>query len=183
MSIDTLAIGIGLAYTLFALLCVLLVVAGLPGTWLMILAAIIVDCVDRMWLPPGSPLTFHPVTIVVAIVVGLVGELLEFAMSAVGAQRFGATKRGMLGAMIGGVAGALAGTALIWIPILGTIVGALVGTAAGAVIGETWRGQKSMKEATQPAIGAVIGRVLGTLAKLPVAVIVLAILVVAVFRP
>jgi uncharacterized protein YqgC (DUF456 family) len=178
MSIDTLAIGIGLAYTLFALLCVLLVVAGLPGTWLMILAAIIVDCVDRMWLPPGSPLTFHPVTIVVAIVVGLVGELLEFAMSAVGA-----TKRGMLGAMIGGVAGALAGTALIWIPILGTIVGALVGTAAGAVIGETWRGQKSMKEATQPAIGAVIGRVLGTLAKLPVAVIVLAILVVAVFRP
>lgn len=182
MNIDTIAIGIGTAYAFFGLLCVLLVVAGLPGTWLMILAAIAIDCLDRIWLPAGSPLTFHPLSILAAILVGLVGELLEFALSAVGAQRFGASRRGMVGAMLGGLGGALAGTALIWIPVVGTIIGALLGTAAGAVIGETWGGQKTMQEAAKPAIGAVIGRVLGTLAKLPVAMIVFVILVVSVFR-
>lgn len=182
MTIESIPIGVGIGFAFFGLLCVLLVVAGLPGTWLLIAAAIAIDCLDWLWLPPGSPLTFHPLTIIAAVLVGLVGEALEFALSAAGAKRFGATKRGMLGAVIGGVVGALAGTALIWIPIVGTFIGALAGTAAGAIIGETSDGKKTMREAAQPAIGAVIGRVLGTLAKLPIAVIVLAILAVAVFR-
>ena len=182
MFIESIPIGVGIGFAFFGLLCVLLVVAGLPGTWIMIAAAIAVDCLDWLWLPPGSPLTFHPLTIVAAVLVGLVGEALEFALSAAGAKQFGASRRGMIGAVIGGVVGALAGTVFIWIPILGTLIGALVGTAAGAIIGETSDGKKSMREATRPAIGAVIGRVLGTLAKLPIAVIVLAILAIAVFR-
>ncbi len=182
MMIESIPIGVGIGFASFGLLCVLLVVAGLPGTWVLIAAAILIDCLDWMWLPPGAPLTFHPLTLIAAILVGLVGEALEFALAAAGAKRFGASRRGMIGAVIGGVAGALAGTALIWIPIVGTFIGALAGTAAGAIIGETSDGKKTMREAAQPAIGAVIGRVLGTLAKLPVAVIVLAILAVAVFR-
>ncbi|MEY3143444.1 MAG: hypothetical protein RLY21_1937 [Planctomycetota bacterium] len=182
MTIESIPIGVGVGFAFFGLLCVLLVVAGLPGTWILIAAAILIDCLDWLWLPPGSPLTFHPLTLIAAVLVGLVGEALEFALSAAGAKRFGATKRGMLGAVIGGVIGAIAGTALIWIPIIGTFIGALAGTAAGAIIGETSDGKKTMREAAQPALGAVLGRVLGTLAKLPIAVIVLAILAVAVFR-
>lgn len=179
---DSIPLTVGAGYALFGLLCVFLVVVGLPGTWILIAGAIVIDCLDWLWLPPGSPLTFHPLTIIAAILVGLVGEALEFALSAAGARRFGASKRGMLGAVIGGVVGAIAGTLLIWIPVVGTLVGALAGTAAGAIIGETSDGKKTIREATQPAIGAVIGRVLGTLAKLPVAVAVWIIFAIAVFR-
>lgn len=182
MTIESIPIGVGIGFASFGLLCILIVVAGLPGTWLLIAAAIAIDCLDWLWLPPGSPLTFHPLTIIAAILVALVGEALEFALSAAGAKRFGASKRGMLGSVIGGMVGALAGTLLIWIPVVGTLVGALVGTAAGAIIGETSDGKKTMRDATQPAIGAVIGRVLGTLAKLPIAVVVWIIFAVAVFR-
>ena len=182
MNLDTLPIGIGLMHATFGVLCVFLVVAGLPGAWLMIVSAILIDCFDWLWLAPDAPLTFHPLTIVAAILVALVGEALEFALSAAGAKRFGASRRGMIGSVIGGVVGAVAGTLFIWIPIVGTLVGALAGTAAGAIIGETSDGKRTMREATQPAVGAVIGRVLGTLAKLPIAVVVWVILAIAAFR-
>ena len=178
--IDSIPIGLALGYGLFALLCVFLVIVGLPGTWIMIGGAILIDCLDWLWLPPGSPFTFHPLTIVAAILVGLVGELLEFLLAATGAKKFGASKRGMFGAIIGGVIGALVGTAFL--PIVGTLVGAVLGTAAGAIAGETYGGEKSVREAARPAVGAVIGRVLGTLAKLPIAVIVWLILAIAAFR-
>jgi uncharacterized protein YqgC (DUF456 family) len=180
--LDSLPIGIGVAYSLFGLLCIFLVIAGLPGTWIMIGGAILIDCLDWLWLPPGSPLTFHPLTIVAAVLVGAVGEILESFLSAAGARSFGASKRGMIGSIIGGVVGALVGTVVIWIPVLGTLMGAVLGTAAGAIVGETWGGERTIRDSAKPALGAVIGRVLGTLAKLPVAVAVWIILAIAAFR-
>lgn len=182
MTPDAIPIGIATSFAFFGALCVLLVVAGIPGTWILIGAAILIDCLDRLWLPDGAPLTFHPVTILVAIAVGLVGEALEFALSAFGAKRFGASRRGMVGSMVGGVAGALAGTVLLPLPPLGTLFGAAIGTALGAIAGETWGGEKSLRESARPALGAVIGRVLGTLAKLPVALAVWILLGIAAFR-
>lgn len=180
--IETIPTAVSIGFGVFGLACVLLVIAGLPGTWILVGAAILVDCLDWLWLPPGAPFTFHPLTILAAVLVGLVGEALEFALSAAGARRFGASRRGMIGSVIGGVAGALFGTVLIWVPIVGTLIGALLGTAAGAVLGEISDGRKTLHDAAQPAIGAVIGRVLGTLAKLPIAVIVFVLLVIAAFR-
>lgn len=180
--IDSLPTAIAIGFSFFGLLCVLLVVAGLPGTWILIGGAVLVDCLDWLWLPEGAPLTFHPLTLVAAVLVGLVGEALEFSLSAAGAARFGASRRGMVGSVIGGVVGAIFGTIFIWIPIIGTIIGALVGTAAGAVVGEVSDGRKTLRDAAQPALGAVIGRILGTLAKLPIAIVVFIVLAVAVFR-
>jgi uncharacterized protein YqgC (DUF456 family) len=109
-----------------------------------------------------------------------IGELLEFMLSAFGAKRFGASRSGMFGSIIGGFVGALCGTVLLPLPIFGTLVGALLGTATGAVIGEMRHGRK-FGETTRPALGAVLGRLLGTLAKFPCAIIVLAILAAAAF--
>lgn len=176
------ATSVAVAFSVFGGACMLLVVAGLPGTWILIAAAIVVDCLDWLWLPPGSPLTFHPVTIVAAIAVGLVGEALEFALSAFGAKRFGASWRGMLGSVVGGVVGAIAGTFLIPVLLVGTLLGAALGTAAGAIIGELARGDRTLQDAARPALGAVIGRLLGTLAKLPVAIAVWIVLAIAAFR-
>lgn len=182
MTPDAIPIGIAACFTAFGALCVLLVIAGLPGTWVLIGAAIAIDCLDWLWLPEGAPFTFHPVTIMAAILVGLVGEALEFALSAIGAKRFGASRRGMVGSVIGGVAGAIAGTFLLPLPPLGTLLGAALGTGAGAFIGEMSGGERTLRESARPAMGAVIGRVLGTLAKLPVALVVWIVLAIAAFR-
>lgn len=176
LSVEVLVSG---GFAIFALLCVGLVVVGLPGAWVMIAAAIAIDLLDGLWLPAGAPLTFHPLTIAAAALVAGIGELLEFLLSAAGAKRFGASGRGMLGSVVGGVLGALGGTVIL--PIAGTIMGALIGTAAGAILGELSHGNRTLRDTARPATGAVVGRLLGTLAKLPCAALVAVILVVAVF--
>jgi len=171
---------VAFGFTLFGVLCVGLVMAGLPGAWILIAAAVGIDLLDWLWLPADAPSTFHPLTIVAAGIVAGIGELLEFMLSAFGAKRFGASRSGMFGSIIGGFVGALCGTVLLPLPIFGTLVGALLGTATGAVIGEMRHGRK-FGETTRPALGAVLGRLLGTLAKFPCAIIVLAILAAAAF--
>lgn len=177
----SIAPAVAACFGAFGVLCVGLVLVGLPGAWVLIATAIAVDCLDSLWLPAGAPLTFHPLTILAAIVVAAAGELLELVLSAAGARRFGATRGGMIGSMIGGVIGAIGGTVFIPLPILGTLAGALAGTALGAVAGELHSGKRTLAQTAAPATGAVIGRVLGTLAKLPCALIVLVILAVAAF--
>lgn len=175
----SIAVTVAIAYALLGAVCVLLVVAALPGTWILIAAAIVIDLIDRLWLAPGDPLTFHPLTILACIAVAAFGELLEFLLSAAGAKRFGASGRGMLGSVVGGVLGALVGSLVF--PIVGTIIGAAVGTAAGAVVGELSTGERALKETAMPATGAVLGRLLGTLAKLPIALAVWTTLAIAAF--
>lgn len=172
---------VALGFATLGLLAVGLVVVGLPGAWLLIAAAIATDLLQGMWTPAGAPLMFHPVTIGAAVAVATAGEVLEFALSAAGAKRFGASRAGMIGSIAGGMLGALAGTCAIPIPVAGTLAGALLGTAAGAVLGELAGGRKSIQETARPATGAVIGRLIGTLAKLPCAAIVFLILAVAAF--
>ena len=69
---------VALGFTLFGVLCVGVVLAGLPGAWILIGAATAIDLLDWIWLAPGSPLTFHPLTIAAAGVVAATGELLQF---------------------------------------------------------------------------------------------------------
>lgn len=179
---EAIATTVGVGFALLGAACMVLVVAGIPGTWILIGAAILVDFLDWLWLPPGSPLTFHPITLAIAVVVALVGEGLELLLSAFGARRFGASWRGMLGSVVGGVLGAIFGTFTIPILVVGTLAGAAVGTALGAVVGELWTGERTLRDSTQPALGAVIGRVLGMLVKLPIALVVWVVLAIAAFR-
>ena len=180
-ALDLLPTGLAIGFAAFGALCVLLVVAGIPGTWILIAAAVLIDGFDWLWLPEGSPFTFHPITILVAVALGAVGEALEFGLAALGAKRFGASKRGMISAIVGGMVGGLVATFAIPIPIVGTLLGAAIGTALGAIIGETWNGERTLAQSAKPALGAVIGRVLGTLAKLPVALSVWLLLAVTAF--
>ena len=118
----------GVGFTLWGAVCMLALISGLPGTWILIGTATLVDLIDRLWLPSGAPLTFHPLTLAACALLAGVGELLEFLLSAAGAKKFGASARGMWGSVIGGMLGAIGGTFVI--PIVGTIIGAAVGTAA-----------------------------------------------------
>ena len=63
-------------------------------------------------------------------------------------------------------------------------MGAIVGTFVGAVAGELSSGTDTkVRDTLRPATGATIGRILGTLSKLPIAVAIWAGLSIAAFWP
>jgi uncharacterized protein len=136
--------------------------------------ALVVTGVAGLVLPamPGAPLLFAGLgvaawaedfafvgwgTLVVLAVLALLTYVVDFAATAFGAKRFGASKRAILGAVIGGVVGLFFG-----------LPGVVVGPFAGAVIGEL-SAQRGLHAATRAGIGATIGLAFGVAAKLALA--------------
>lgn len=115
-------------------------------------------------------------TLGIAAGLALIGELIEFGASAVGAAKAGGTRRGAIGSIIGALVGAIGGSLIV--PILGTIIGAALGAGLGALIFERHDGRKTWKEASKIGAGAAAGRLVATLAKVVVACIVAVILIV-----
>ena len=116
--------------------CTVIVLIGLPGTWLMIALAFGLSLTQRLWAPSGSEWLVPWWVFLIGIVIAIIGEVLEFMAGALGAKKGGASKQGMLGALIGGFAGTLIGTFVIPIPIVGSLIGAIIGCGIGAIIGE-----------------------------------------------
>ena len=81
----------------------------------------------------------------------------DLMASAFGAKRYGASPRAVTGAVIGAVVGIFFG-----------LVGVLLGPFFGAVIGE-FSTQRHLGKAGRAGIGATVGIVLGTAAKLAIA--------------
>ena len=117
---------VALLFTLLGLGCLVLVVIGLPGTWIMIGLAVAVELLDRHYLDAADPETYGWWAIGACAALALVGEVLEAGAGAAGTRAGGGSRRGMVGAMIGGIVGAIVFTPLIPIPIVGTLIGALV---------------------------------------------------------
>lgn len=178
---EWLALLVAVLFSLLGLVCVFLVVLGLPGTWIMIALAAVIEWVDQWYLSTDPPRTFGLSILLICLVLAGIGEVLEFFAGMLGAKQAGSTGRGMAGALIGGLVGGILGVG-IPIPVLGPLIGAIVGTFGGALVGElTHPEAKRLRESLGPATGATVGRVLGTLAKLPLALTVWVILCVAAF--
>ena len=148
---------------------------GMPGIWLMVLVAAIVE-----WLQPGEYM-FSQTTLYVSAGLALLAEILEFLMGAAGARQAGGSKRGAALAIVGGVAGAILGTALP-IPVLGTLIGACAGAFAGSLVGDRMAG-RPMDQSVEAGRGAAIGRFWGTTAKMIIGAVVLVLLTVAAYFP
>lgn len=160
-----------IVFVLLGLICLGLIVVGLPGSWILLGLAVAMELTDHLWLDPAVPALFGWWIIIACVIIGLIGEALELATSAVGTKVGGGNKRGMIGSLIGGMLGGLIGTGLL--PVIGTLIGALLGTFAGALVGEiTGPDPKETKEALPAAIAATIGRVVGTVAKLGFAIVI-----------
>lgn len=168
-------------FSLFGLVCVLSVAVGLPGTWLLLLVAVLIELSDPLWLPAGDRSTFSWWTLGAVFLIAVLGEVLESAASAIGAKYGGASRRGMIGSLVGALIGGIAGTILILIPVVGSVVGAVLGAAVGASLGEMTVDGTRLGSTMRPAGGAAIGRLLGTLGKLPCAAAVWVVLAVAAF--
>ena len=169
---------VGSIFGLVGAACVVLVVLGLPGAWIMLAIAVATDLLLAPSVGDGQPF-FGWAAIGVAAGVALAGEIVETLAAAEGARRGGASRRGAIGAAIGGIIGALAGTVLIPVPLVGSLVGAALGAVAGAMVGELSRDGVRLRDTAKPATGAAIGKVLGTIAKIPCAVVVWLVLAIA----
>ena len=148
------------------------VLFNLPGTWLMVLFAALLE-----WWTPEQ--TVYGVAVLgSATALATLGEILEFVLGARGARKAGGSKRGAVLAIVGGIVGAVLGTPLT--PILGTLIGACLGAFAGSLLGDLWAG-RSLGHSMVSGRGAAVGRLWGTIAKLGIGAAIVAVLAVAPF--
>jgi hypothetical protein len=153
----------------------LLSLVALPGNWLIVAAAALFA-----WFFPeqiGRGMMLY--TVVVLAGLAILGEVIEFGAGAAGAAKQGASRRGIVLSIVGAMAGSFVGlTVGTPIPILGSFVLALLGGAAGAFagayLGEAWKG-RGEAERMAAGRGAFSGRLWGTVGKLAVGAIMLAI--------
>jgi uncharacterized protein YqgC (DUF456 family) len=158
--------GIAGVFTVVGAACVFVVAFGLPGTWMLLLLAGGLQIGDRFWRN-GEDHTFSVWTLVVAALVALGGEVLEFTAGVAGAKKGGASRRGMVGALIGGMVGAIVGAGFLL--GVGAIPGGFLGSAVGAIIGELSHPHMTLESSLKPAGGAAAGRLAGTLMKIVLA--------------
>ena len=147
-----------------------------PGNWIIVGATALLAA---FYHDPAGPGLSWWVVGAVAVLAGL-GELIEFGAGAAGAAKEGGSRRGMIlaiaGAAVGSIAGAIVG---VPVPIVGSLIAALgggaVGAFCGAYLGETWKG-KSTSETLAVSKAALIGRLLGTVGKLAVGVVMIVVI-------
>lgn len=122
------------------------VVPGLPGSPLVLLAAIL----HRLYFGDKS---VSNLVLIVLVLLMLASLGLDFLATVVGARKLGATWRGAVGAVVGGMIGLFFG-----------LPGIILGPFLGAVLLELL-GRKEFKKALQAGTGAVLGLLLGAVGK------------------
>lgn len=142
---------IALLWILAAVLIVLglagLVLPALPGAPLLFVGLLLAAWAEDFVYVGGWTLTALGVMAVLTY-------LVDFAATAFGAKRFGASRRAAAGAAIGALAGLFLG-----------LPGVLLGPFVGAVIGEL-TARRDLAAAGRAGVGASLGLALGAAAKL-----------------
>jgi len=162
---------------LLNLLWLVLTLVNLPGNWLMVLTA--AGFAWWTWDRPDGPM-FALATLGAAVGLALVGELLEFLAGLAGARKAGGSKWSAALAVVGGIIGGVFGFLIPIIPPLNAILGAAIGAFAGAMTGDLIAGRRVV-ESLRSGEGAFVGRLLGTLGKFAVGVILFALFAVTAF--
>jgi uncharacterized protein YqgC (DUF456 family) len=143
---------------LVLLLGLVMIPFGLPGTWIIAGAAL-----GYSILVPGSIGMF---TVIAVTVLAVIGEVIEFSLTAKYTKKYGGSSRASWGAIIGGMVGAFMG---VPVPIIGSVIGAFIGAFVGAFVAELSRGTGGAG-ATRVATGALIGRALAAATKVGIGV-------------
>ena len=156
-----------------------LTVFCLPGNWLMVASVgVYAYLVPNQWR-----VDIGWIVVAVLLALAVIGEIVESAAVAVGAQRAGGSKRSAFLALFGSVGGGLIGGVLgLPVPLVGPIVavviGAALGATGGAMIGEHWKG-RSAEQGWEVGKAAFWARLFGTLGKIGVACMMVAVVLMA----
>lgn len=108
-------------------------------------------------------------------VIGLLAALsvvADFAATALGAARFGATRAGVAGAVIGSVIALVTGQ--IWLVLIAPLLGAILGEYVS---------NRDPKQAVRAGMGALVGMVLAGAAKYAIAITMITLFLVDRFWP
>lgn len=148
----------GSIVVVFALVGVVLTLLTLPGIWVALLVALLVDI---FWIP--SMLSWQLLTAVGVIAIG--AEFAEFFSSAAGSGREKGSGRGMIASLVGAVVGMLVFQILIPVPLVGAIIGGVIGAGLGAFAGEKLWAGRPWVDSWRSGRGAAVGRALSVVVK------------------
>ena len=145
---------IGLSLALLVMLAGLIgsLLPVLPGTPLVLVAAV----GHRLYFGAAS---VSNTILIMLVVLTLISMLFDFLAGMLGARKFGATWRGVTGAVIGGIIG-----------LFFSLPGIILGPFLGAMLLEMLGGQE-FKKATRAGVGATVGLLLGIVGKVSVCVV------------
>ncbi len=142
----------------FQVIAALLVIVGLAGTVLPVLPG--VALVFAGFLLAAWADGFQRVGTLTLVILGLLTALAmaaDFAASALGAKKLGASPRGILGATLGAIVG-------IFFGIPGLVLGPFIGAVAGEL-----SAHRELLHAGRAGLGTWLGLLLGSVAKLTLA--------------
>lgn len=145
---------------LIAPLAVLLTLVALPGTWIILLTALVLEL---FW-----PDLFSWYTLVAALLICILAEVAEFLSSAAGAAATKASKRAVWASIAGGLIGAILATIFLpFLPILATILGGAVGAGIAAALAENTLKPDLRRSLSLYSVGrgAALGRLSSTIVK------------------
>ncbi len=139
--------GLVLVLILMGIGCAGSVLPGIPSTPLVLAAALGHKLYFRESSVGWLALTVLTLIMVIALV-------MDYLASIYGAKKFGATKKGMIGAIVGGIVG-------LFFPFPGILVGPFIGSALFELIGG-----REFKPSMQAGLGATLGLFAGVVGKL-----------------
>lgn len=122
-------------------------IPGLPGTGLVFIGTLV-----YAWGTGFQVIGWG--TLIIFLLLTLLAMGVDYLAGILTAQKFGASKQGIIGSVIGGIVGLVAFN----------IPGLILGQLAGVIIGELMFGRK-MNESIKSGLGVFIGYLLGSIAK------------------
>ena len=164
----TLAIA---ALVLCALVGLVLIPLGLPGLWV-----IVGGILAYGWLTDFR--TVGVWTIVLAVGLAFLGEVVEWWVGFHYAKRYGGSKRAGWGALLAGIVGPIDG---VPVPLIGSVIGAFLGAFVGAVVFEYLRSRHA-PTAVRAGWGAVLGRAAAAALKTAIGLVIIVLGVFAMVR-
>jgi uncharacterized protein YqgC (DUF456 family) len=161
---QSLALAIAGGFIALMGLVLLLNFFSLPANWMLIALAAVWKYISTA----ADQMNFGFFALLIGL--ALIGELLEFGLLALKAKKYGSSNTGLFAGLVGAVIGAILGAPFLF--GLGALFGALIGAWLGCYLMELLRGGGHAK-AVHAAMGALVGRFLGTVCKCGIGAVIL----------
>ncbi len=145
------------------ILFILILIFGLISNFLSIPGNFVV-ALNTFWY--GVATNFEKITFsffITLIMIAAAVEFAEYLIIALGAKRYGASRWGVVGAILGGIVGGLSG--FTFSPIFGAIIGGFIGVIFGTMLLELIIKGRNVRAAFHAMLGALIGKVGGLTVK------------------
>lgn len=155
---------------LVGLLGLFLTALGLPGLWLFLAAALALKLLAGAGISTAA--------LVAAVLLALLAEGIEFWAGVRYAKAAGGTSRAAWGALAGGIVGGIVGVPVF---LVGSVIGSFLGSFLGALLAE-YAAVRDEARAGRVALGALVGRVVATAAKLGLGCVLIVIVLVSAWR-